>query len=728
MMELTPIIPNYALKDTLAVLAILLALPPTVSVLFLVVYVLATMGSRRAVSWASRLLLHSNVQTTTLITTTATPKDKQDETHSVNNLSALILILLSDLCICITLKVTGPVMAKIAFVLAKAIIAGSLCGGDWISVLTASLIALSSDRIFSFVSTYISHNFGISITSQHSLFPHLSSSNFHLFSFISSLFSSYPQLHHKFQIHSIESYKALLSLSFKFVLDVLNLLLAIHIVLIAFASVFKNNIFSRSINQFSISSSDFQSHSVHPVMLKDRTRDLKLLTVELSPEQADTPLISENEQNYSMEAPASYPEDETSDILSSRNIVADNFENFCLGIQSRVKNSTKFVQPLWTFMATLKAMSIRKDIYSGEIQAKQGDNNALVLSDYVNKYDDYVFANFDQCFKRNKILIFVDYIGETLISFQLKNYKRGDIIIRVNGVIWYQVSRGDHKGEEYFIVGGLTPLSQYDVQFIIEEEDELGNKKKYLIDDLIVSTIDKDGGNISTVKTTSNKVLSPLVTLQESLITTTDNLNQEKLKLKKQRKEISKKLTSYRQEIEKLKGKISSSDSNDLKNWNKVTMLRISVKQAEEDVSKVENEISLVEARENEVYEVYVVEKRKFDQQLRNFQNFRNVYTSKMELKRTKLSELNLELDNLSTKKEKLQIKADKFTADLSKVIGELNELYMNDLTAKITARQSRLDKRVGLLGEFTKEIEKMKKGCDRLELENSQLRLQLKS
>jgi predicted nucleic acid-binding Zn-ribbon protein len=463
-------------------------------------------------------------------------------------------------------------------------------------------------------------------------------------------------------------------------------------------------------------------------MLKDRTRDLKLLTVELSPEQADTPLISENEQNYSMEAPASYPEDKPSDVLSSRNIVADNFENFCLGIQSRVKNSTKFVQPLWTFMATLKAMSIRKDIYSGEIQANQGDNNALVLSDYVNKYDDYVFANFDQCFKRNKILIFVDYIGETLISFQLKNYKRGDIIIRVNGVIWYQVSRGDHKGEEYFIVGGLTPLSQYDVQFIIEEEDELGNKKKYLIDDLIVSTVDKDGGNISTVKTTSNKVLSPLVTLQESLITTTDNLNQEKLKLKKQRKEISKKLTSYRQEIEKLKGKISSSDSNDLKNWNKVTMLRISVKQAEEDVSKVENEIAEVEARENEVYEVYVVEKRKFDQQLRNFQNFRNVYTSKMELKRTKLSELNLELDNLSTKKEKLQIKADKFTADLFKVRGELNELYMNDLTARITARQSRLDKRVGLLGEFTKEIEKMKKGCDRLELENSQLRLQLKS
>lgn len=731
-LELVPVIPSYSLKDTTALLTVLLVLPPILSAPLLSIYALASMGSRWAISWTSRILLNSNPYSTVMTNTSAASaskdKDKQENEYQGNNFTAFALILVSDLFICVLLKLSGPFMTKIALVLSKAIIASSLCGGDWLSVTAASMMALSADRLFILGSSYLSQSLGFSISSHHTLFPHLSSSNLHLFSFISSLFSSYPNLNIQFQLYSYESYRTLFSLSFKFVIDVLNLLLAIHIVLIAFTSVFKNNFFSRSVNQFSASLSDLHIQTIHPMFLKDLTRDPKLLTIDLTQDQADSPFIAQTEQNYTMETPASYPETEPSDALSSRNIVGDNFIVFCMSIFSKTKNSSKLVQPLWSFVATLKAMSLRKDIYSGEVEANQGDNNSLVLSDYVNKYDDYAFANFDECFKRNRILIFVNYIGETLISFQLKNYNHGTIMIRVNGVIWYQVSRGDHNGEEYFIVGGLTPLSQYDVQFIIEEEDDLGSMKKYLIDDLIVSTVDKDGGTISTAKTTSNKVLSPLVTLQESLVTTTDNLHQEKVKLKKQRKEISKKLNSYKQEIDKLKSKISNSDHNDLKNWNKVTVLRGSVKQAEEDVSKVENEIAEIEVKENEVHEIYIVEKRKYEQQLRNFQTFKNAYNNKVESKRVRLSELNVELDSLSIKKEKLQAKMDKFSAEVAKLTDEYRDMLKGDLTTRITARESRSEKRMGLLGEFSKEIEKMRSGCNRLEQENEKLVSRLKA
>jgi len=656
------------------------------------------------------------------------------------------LIALFDLTFSALLKSTAPNITKVVFVFSKAIIATTLSGNNLWDATFACIFVIVLDHLFKLGVLYLDSQMGINISLNPYLFPYLSNVNLQFSSVLRNLFHMLSNTTTTSSSSATTTTKTNISyteLSFKLItyfINYLNLLLSIHVILVAFAYNFKKNRISRSINQFSSELNNTNAFTNNNSIFSNNKDDNKIVEIKISDELSKSSLPLEEDptiitSSSSQEAtqsstndintPASYPQtsplDDYSDAVSSSTIVAENFEVFVSSSFSKPKKTTKSIQPLWALVATAKAMSLRKDIYSGEVEINKNDNS-LILSDYVNKYDEYKFSNFEEDsnnFYNKKILIFINYIGETLISFQLKNYNQGLIIIRVNGVIWYQVSRGEFNGEDYFIVGGLTPSSQYDIQFIIEDEDHLGDKKKYLIDDLIVSTTDSNG----IAKSNTSKVLSPLITLQESLITTNDNLVKEKLKLKKTRKEISKKLSSYKVDIEKLKLNISHSDKNDEKNYKRVMSLRTTVKQVEEDFGKLEKDTSEIETKENEINEIYLVEKRKFETLSRNFSNFKNQFNEKLNVKRTALSNLNNEIDSLNAKKEKLVNKLEKLKSDVISIDKELEDFYKTDLSKRLNSRSKRIERREMLLNEFKKEIEKMQEGVLRLTKENEALR-----
>ncbi|CCH45029.1 putative membrane protein [Wickerhamomyces ciferrii] len=766
-MEVTPIIPQDSLRDTLALTVLLISTPQPISTAVLVLYILFS-SSKLFVSKLFTKVFKNQVQvgnngngnaatTNTNTETSPSPSFSPPTSHTFT------LILLFDLTLGALLKSTAPNITKLIHVLSKSIIANQLCGNQFENSILSSLSIIFLDHFFKILVQYIDSNFGITISNSPNLFPYLSNhANIQFSSFYKKIFH---QLTFKKsnQLSFIQfNYLYLTEFCWHFInyiMNYANLLLSIHIILMAFASQFKKNPISKSINQFTndlnntnqstISSSTATATTATTTTTNNNnnttnnintinnnnTESSHFLEIKIPKDLASHQLnfdeIEDEELNDQLESktPASYPDSfsKTSNInqdelVSSSTIVAENFEIFVNSSFNKPKNNIKSIQPLWSLMATARSMSSRKDIYSGEIDfLESDDNNSLVLSDYTNNYDDYKFKNFTNSIK-SKIMIFINYIGETLISFQLKNYSRGLIFVRVNGVIWYQVSRGEFQGEEFFIVGGLTPSSQYDIQFIIENEDEFGLKRKWLVDDLIVSTTDRNGEsliNSKNLSSTSNRVLSPLVTLQESLITTNDNLIKEKLKLKKTRKEISKKLNSYKTDIENLKNKISNSDKNDEKNWKKVLSLRNSVKQVEEENSKIETKIQEIEIKELEINEIYLVEKRKFDNLARNFNNFKNQFNEKLTQKTNILKDLSNELDLLITKNEKLSNKFEKLQKDYFAIDKEISKLIELDLNHRFNERSIRASKRESLLDEFKKEIDKMQEGLRKLTNEN---------
>lgn len=738
---ITPIIPYDSLKDTIAILVILLSLPQPLSLVILSLYILFS-SSKAFVSKVFTKLFKSSAPSTTTASTTTSSTTSTSQSSGISSsptatesslMTPFSLIILFDLTLGALLKSTAPNITKIVFVLSKSIIATSLCGNQLKFSFIACIFIILLDHLFKLGVLYLDSNFGIRITVNPYLFPYLSNVNFQFTSILRNLF--YILYNRKIFISNYSHFNYT-EFSFKFLtylINYFNLLLSIHVILMAFASIFKKNFISKSINQLTSDLNNNVSQNNNSIILNNKDDKNQVVEIKISNELSNStiPLDNEDIVERKGDAPASYPQESNNDDLdlesvSTSTIVAENFEMFVNSSFTKPKNSIKSIQPLWALVATAKAMSLRKDIYSGEVEINKNDNS-LILSDYVNKYDEYKFANFEEDstnFYNKRISIFINYIGETLISFQLKNYNQGLIIIRVNGVIWYQVSTGEFNGEEYFIVGGLTPSSQYDIQFIIEDEDHLGDKKKYLIDDLIVSTTDANG----VAKSNTSKVLSPLITLQESLITTNDNLVKEKLKLKKTRKEISKKISSYKQDIEVLKGKISNSDKNDEKNWKKVLSLRTSVKQVEEDFSKIEKETSEIETKENEINEIYLIEKRKFETFSRNFTNFKSQFNEKLSVKRQTLNDLNSEIENTQAKKEKLINKLEKLKNDITNIDKELDDTYKSDLTKRLNLRNKRMEKRESLLNEFKKEIEKMQEGVLKYSKENDILRREVEN
>lgn len=236
--------------------------------------------------------------------------------------------------------------------------------------------------------------------------------------------------------------------------------------------------------------------------------------------------------------------------------------------------------------------------------------------------DDYNLLNLvstnENIFNRNdndyKVCI-ID-ISTNSITFHIENLHDGELIVLVNGVIWSEVSCAlilEHVGEEYVVVNGLVPSCSYDIQFI----NRLNHRDDYLVSDLIVRTCGNNNAiagkfenlDFSFPSYYHRKFLSPLLTLKHSVLTTNANLSDERTKLKKTKKEISKKLSLLRQEIDYFKGRISQNATHDEKSTLKVENLKVALQQSETAVNKLEMQLKTLTEKELELEEEYLKRK-----------------------------------------------------------------------------------------------------------------------
>ncbi|QLL34312.1 hypothetical protein HG536_0G01710 [Torulaspora globosa] len=451
--------------------------------------------------------------------------------------------------------------------------------------------------------------------------------------------------------------------------------------------------------------------------------------------------------------------------------VTSNLENFIRHLFKR-KNQ-HLIPPLWSIVVTLKTTNFEKrylkeskevtltpsnsgvasenDSSDGSItptasnsnicdeQASESVFNKLQSSKTMaliaqTAFDDYaqlhIVATNDNIFKKDDkdYKVCIVEIASNSITFHIENLHEGELIVLVNGVIWSEVSCAlilEHEGEELVVVGGLVPSCPYDIQFI----NRLRQMEDYLISDLMVRTVGvKDATekfeaiDFSFPSYYHRKFLSPLLTLKHSVLTTNTNLAEGRVKLKKTKKEVSKKLNGLRQDIDHYKSKISQNATNDEKNASKVESLKTAHQQTEATLCKLEDHLQRLTNEEFKLEEEYLTQK---DTHLRRQMEYSKLQESfdntlkEAELKRSKLEQ---ELNQLNSKKEKLFAKRERLQREVNQNTVEFENLKSQFVSKREKDRVRRSELRAREANELEMVIKGLEQDISRLEGENGNL------
>lgn len=451
--------------------------------------------------------------------------------------------------------------------------------------------------------------------------------------------------------------------------------------------------------------------------------------------------------------------------------VTSNLENFIRHLFKR-KNQ-HLIPPLWSIVVTLKTTNFEKKYLKGSKEmtltpsnsgtASENDssdgtitptasNNSIcdeqAAESVFNKlqssktmaliaqtaFDDYAQLHLvptnDNIFKKDEkdYKVCIVAIASNSITFHIENLHEGELIVLVNGVIWSEVSCAlilEHEGEEMVVVGGLVPSCPYDIQFI----NRLRQMEDYLISDLMVRTV---GIKEATEKFEAidfsfpsyyhRKFLSPLLTLKHSVLTTNTNLAEGRAKLKKTKKEVSKKLNGLRQDIDHYKSKISQNASNDEKSASKVESLKTAHQQAEATLSKLEDHLKKLTDEEFKLEQEYLRQKDTHLKRQMEYGKLQESFDNTLKEAEMKRSKLEQELSQLNSKKEKLLAKRERLQREVDQNTVEFENLKSQFVSKREKDRARRSEIRAREANELEMIIKGLEQDISRLEGENGKL------
>ncbi|GME73449.1 unnamed protein product [[Candida] boidinii] len=207
---------------------------------------------------------------------------------------------------------------------------------------------------------------------------------------------------------------------------------------------------------------------------------------------------------------------------------------------------------------------------------------------------------------------------------------------------------------------------------------------------------------------TQSKPSSPLLTLQESLVTTNEAIVRERGKLKKLKNDWRKRSSTLKTEIDLLNKRTTIGDES--RNYKKVSSLRQAVSKSEEENSKIELDLQELYNKETEFDEKYLDEKRKYEKELRILTSFENEYNKKMDEFLNKIKSVENDKNQLLLKKEKLINKKSKILNDIERIKKEINELKSNEIKFRENNREIRSNTRTQKFKVLSTDINRIEK------------------
>jgi hypothetical protein len=329
-------------------------------------------------------------------------------------------------------------------------------------------------------------------------------------------------------------------------------------------------------------------------------------------------------------------------------------------------NILKYQQPLWTFLNAIRTMFSRQDHYSGTYASQ----NAMVpTSSGVNDYERHNNSS-PQCF--------VWFTGEKSIAFELHGIGLEQLLVKVNNVIWESIVSCNYYGCELLVIDGLSPLCQYDVDFVkIKLNGELS-----LLTSITVSTTYQD----KTV--TQNTVSSPLRTLQQSIIFTQQVIEREKAIIKKIKGDWKKKSMQIKNEIDSLNNRSNLSDES--RNYKKLDSLRQMVVKSNTEIDNLSKKLEEVRLSQAKIEEMYLNVKRLYENESRVFNKYIEEIRKSAEYEEKKIKALRSEKNQLLVKKDKIVSKKLRIHHDVEILGNELETLKKTEISLRVEKRKIR--------------------------------------
>jgi hypothetical protein len=361
-------------------------------------------------------------------------------------------------------------------------------------------------------------------------------------------------------------------------------------------------------------------------------------------------------------------------------------------------------QPLWSTLASSIVLAARHE-------------SEVLDRDPVTAREEMGAIGYGQCYVR--------YIFESSVAFKMVNFPPMSydcFFVRVNGIQWPQVSVTPFSADEedddvvaaaaavdtnvqppfLVVVYGLTPISQYEMEMVCDHDN--GPVTCHRVN---ISTSARRNSNAGSSVAPARPV-SPVTTLLDTLTTTQITLSEEKLRLKRARKDHTKRLASLRSEIESLRSKIEASDKGDERNSRKVLSLRESVRQLEDEIDQISRSTDALDQRQHDSITQFDSQKQEWEARIGVHQETKDTHNRIRDEWEKKEQALTLELNALAAKCDKLAAKKLRLLTDVEKLEADCLGEIKNEIEGREARRQEKLVRRKKLEEEFSNNIGKL--------------------
>lgn len=277
--------------------------------------------------------------------------------------------------------------------------------------------------------------------------------------------------------------------------------------------------------------------------------------------------------------------------------------------------------------------------------------------------------------------IVVRYVKERSVGIEAP---RSSGAVKVDGIAWPQV----HREGDLLLIYGLVPAKQYRV--------EIGG-----IEAFVSTEVQGDG---------SAKRSQP-GSREETASAAEDLLNDEKLRLRKLKKDHSKRLATLRQEIAAVADRQERSAKSDERIRRKVLSLQDQVRQLQDEIKELETSERELSERRPEATAAYAVREREWNEKRIEHDRVQKQLHDLSAAKATELRGLHAKIAELEAWITTLKKKSEDLTTEVSGISQATEEAVRAVIDSRAENRKAKQLRRLRQEQEFVASIDKLERG-----------------
>jgi ubiquitination network signaling protein AcrB len=400
--------------------------------------------------------------------------------------------------------------------------------------------------------------------------------------------------------------------------------------------------------------------------------------------------------------------DANNDSSTPNTQTPDNDSSTSLPVSSTIINSkrkrkqsaqVRIRQPLWAALASTKIVMV-KEYETSHTAAESAGTNATDINNLGN-------APFNTEADR----IWITYVGSDEVFFSTSYFpthtptenceekkldssgvdKSKPFFVRVNQTVWHitrinsttDPDQPEGQGTRWSgEISGLAAASSYECDFVSTVNGAVIFSTS--VRTLQIPTADTAG--LSPNPQVTGRPGSPTTTLRTSIASSEIKLTEERNRQKRERKDQRAKLSSARKELDRLVVNLATSGGNDDRLKQKIQQSNLHMKQAEDALISLEEEIQSLETIPSDDTALYASAKSAFQSQREAHKKFRaEIQEAKQCVDRDVLA-LKNELSTIQQKRERYQARIAKLNAEHDRIL-EANAKGLDEVQRKDKAR-----------------------------------------